>query len=172
MTALSPRTSAEPMAFTVDEFLRGAIVAWLWFIGLSTIVWFIVSPAIALVAAVFSLPWSIGGLLAFLLPARVLGWSLRRVATVWVHVVAFAVLGVAIGPVMTIVFSSLTSSSGYDSWSMTMIVNLLASACAVPLGWSHAYRRGVRNDQGRTPTRASTDPDAAAEDALAGDQSG
>jgi hypothetical protein len=162
--ALSVRTAAEPMAFTAGEFWRGALSAWLWFLGLSTLgflPWLFMALHIVLL---YTVPWSIAGMLIGLAPAFGLGRALRRVASVPVHIVVFTVFGAALGVGMTTIALAVMGG-GYGGSAVFWLVPIVASVAAVPLGWLRGSRDARRTAGGRV-RHPSVDPDAAYEDSL------
>lgn len=141
--ASSPRTLARPMAFTGQEFVRGAFAAWGSFLILSTCLYALIFGLYVVMALFFIVPWSAGGFLVGMPFAYGLGMSLRNVRSRWVHVSAFAVLGAIIGATTTAVASAFMG----DVVSMQMwVYNVPLSAVAVPLGWWWSVRRAVASD--------------------------
>lgn len=166
MNETSPRTPAEPMAFTRTEFLRGALSAWLWFLLLDLSVYGIIFfPTGAAVAAMFAVPWSAGAVVIFAFPAWLLGRALRRRAHVGVHVAAFAALGAVIGVITTATYLFVAAGRPEIAFfdSPFWLVNTAASAVAVALGW----RRGARAVLSPGARSSRRDTDAEAEDVLA-----
>jgi hypothetical protein len=115
------------MAFTLWEFARGALIAWLGFNVLAPVIiagWSIVAIVasgtfselgsvvwILLFAPIILLPWSIGALLVLGAPlAFVLGRTLRRTTTRASHFAAFAVLGMVVGVATSIAYT------GFSYW--------------------------------------------------------
>ncbi|MCR2814606.1 hypothetical protein [Microbacterium jiangjiandongii] len=152
-----PRTDLLPMAFTTAEFVRGAMAAWIGFIAFATCGYALVLQAFVVVAAVFYLPWSVGALIVGAPAAYLLGWSLRRIRPMIVHVLAFGALGAGIGLVATALFL-LVRGDG-DGGALYYLVNVALSAVCVPLGWYWTARRALR------PRVGAIDHDAVAEDA-------
>lgn len=157
----SPRTVAQPMAFTRGEFVRGAISAWLWAIGILIVGWTVAIPFWGLLSAIYVLPAATIALVVFAAPTWFVAHTLRRVASVAVHTVALATIGVVIGIVATTALVA-TGTAGYIPFGALAMSNALAAALAMVLGWRRGARAVLRS---RTPEPA--DPDAAAEDATA-----
>lgn len=166
----SPRTVAEPMAFTREDFWRGAGAAWwMYLIALAVISVAIGATAggfwIAVVAytGLFGAPVAFVAMLVWALPAYGLGRALRRVASPVVHVLLFALLGGVVGPVTMSVFLGLMGSGSIVDPAFAPYA--LAPVVTVPLAWWWTWRRALRADRGRLRP-APVDPDAAAEDAI------
>ncbi len=155
----SPRTAELPMAFTTAEFIRGAMAAWIGFVVLATGVYALLLQAMVVVAAAFYIPWSVGATIVGAPAAWLLGWSLRRVRPMAVHLAAFAVFGAAVGFAATAVFA-LVRGDG-DGGALYYLVNIVLSAVGVPLGWYWTARKALR------PRTVRPDLDAVAEDAAA-----
>jgi len=164
----SPRTDAEPMAFTPSEFLRGALAAWLWAMAIPSVAWLIMFFPAGWIGTIIIIPMAFLATAAFALPAWLLGWALRAERRSWVHGSAFSTFGVLVGAAATALYfvwgngdlALPTSAFAYG-------VNALCGAGAVFLGWRHAVRRalGVSPRRGKAPTAAVID--AATEDELA-----
>jgi len=187
----SPRTPDAPMAFTRDEFWRGAMRAW----G----VFLLLLLALEVVAVVISDPlglWSTAGstlmllllvlVVSLLVGGAISGVSLvigipiaRRIATalqherrVKVHVIAFALYGFGFGALIGGGSYALAFVRGGSSIVQPVIFAALIagalSAIAVSFAWWSVAREAVRADRGitrRTRRRiARIDPDAAVED--------
>ena len=156
---IPPRTAELPMAFTVAEFVRGAVAAWVAFLVLATAAYAAVIQGYVVVATAFYVPWSLGAALVGSPAAYLLGRSLRRVRRIAVHIAAFAALGAAVGLAATIVFVAVYGHG--NGGTLYYVVNLALSVIAVPLGWYWTARRALRHPRPRV------DPDAMAEDAAA-----
>jgi len=146
----SPRTAAEPMAFTPWEFWRGAIHAWGWFLVISTVAFVPVFFVWALYAFLTTVPWSIGALVVFSPVAWAMGRLLRRIPRLLPHVLAFTLLGAVVGVVTTVVAfhtpgSGLTPENFGSSWPIILVV-CVSATIAVPLGWWISARRALRAD--------------------------
>lgn len=165
MTESSPRTAAEPFAFTRTEFWNGALSAWLWFLLLASVAWMILLGPYAGVAALYVVPWSMGATLVFATPAHFLGRALRRDVRTPVHLAAFAALGAVVGAATTVLLFAVDPSLQQAMGATVIAVNLATSTIAVPVGWWRAARRALRSDADPRDSGA-VDPDAAAEDAL------
>ncbi|MGW8483822.1 hypothetical protein ACWGJP_11855 [Microbacterium sp. NPDC055903] len=171
----SPRTAAEPMAFTRDELLSGAVRAWGLFVGLFTLglllrlltiggsdlasgMWFvaIVSGYALMIAA---------GVSAFATAAMVplvwvLGRALRSVHRLVVHLVVYMALGVLMA-VAAYALAQVITDGMLDLATSTA----LAAAIAIPLGWWLTARAALREDHGGARrARAAQHPDEAFED--------
>ena len=145
------------MAFTLAEFVRGAVAAWVAYLALATVVYLAVLQGYVVVAAMFYVPVSAVALVLGSFPAYLLGWSLRRVRPLVVHLVAFGLLGMAVGFAATALFLLLQGDIG--GGALYYLVNVPVSAASVALGWRWTARRALR------PPVAREDPDAVAEDA-------
>ncbi len=155
MSEPSPRTDAEPMAFTRAEFWSGAVSAWMWFVPLAMLPWVVMLGPYSPVALLYIVPWSLGAVVVFFVPAFVLGQALRRQPRVPVHLVAFAALGLLIGASTTAVVFAVDGHLGETAGSTVLAVNLAASAIAVPTGWWRSARRAAGRHAlaGRAPGR-------------------
>lgn len=168
----SPRTAAEPFAFTREEFLDGAFAAW-WLsacavgvVILATIPMY-AGPAGLLAALMGTLCAALLGFPAMMLFAPVVwivGRSMRRVKQVWVHLAVQSAAGLVLGALTTTAVMLLFGAFPF----FVGCVFLLAAgpAISLPVAWLRTYRRAMRSDAGRPPAPVP-DPDAAAEDALA-----
>lgn len=164
----SPRTEAEPLAFTRTEFLRGAGRAWLWTTLLLIAVWGVLSGGFTLtVGSVFILLGSVPALVVGAPGAYAIGWLLRRSPHLAWHAIVFATYGAAIGATTTLVAVPLmTGGSDLGSAGAAFsLVNAPVSAVGVAAAWFATARQALRSD--RTGGDLAADSDAAAEDALA-----
>ncbi|MFS0714706.1 hypothetical protein ABC195_12540 [Microbacterium sp. 2P01SA-2] len=170
--ASSPRTTAEPFAFTRSEFWSGAGRAWLWTAFLLIAVWAISTGGIGIVAALFILPASVVALAIGAPGAYVLGRLLRRSPHVPIHLAIFAAYGVLVSVVVTAAYSlvTMTPTTGLaavleSSW--LLIVNGPVTAIGLAGAWFVTAKRARRADAGAVSIAGrSEDPDAAAEDAF------
>lgn len=158
MNTPTPRSHAEPMAFTGIEFFRGAIAAWLWALGLTTLGWAVVAAGIGgIIALIYATPAVTAATVLFAVVAWALGRLLRRVRAIAVHLVLFAALGAAVGAVTTAAFgatlSGVTGTVGHLG-SVTYAVNIACGALAVPLGWWHVAARVVGSPHPRRRAQA------------------
>lgn len=151
----SPRTAAEPMAFTAREFWWGAFSAVRWFslasLLMCLVMTFFGESPYAIAFLLYALPVSVLIALVEMLvwagPAWALARSLRRVPSEPVHLAAFAVLGMAVG-VSTILVLNYSITGGFDlSLSLVLSVFAVAAAIVVPLGRFRARRRALRADK-------------------------
>lgn len=168
----SPRTDAEPMAFTPDEFLRGAVAAWLAF----NLLFDLLYAAMAIVTSdprwgpltatlgvllIYAVPIAlvVSGVVTLLLcgAAWWLGRLLRRHRRPAVHVIAFAMLGAAIGLLAVGTFELVTARS-LDLGNGLALITIASSAAALPLGWAWTVRRSRRAEAG---TAQASRPDLA-----------
>lgn len=159
--AASPRTAELPMAFTPREFVRGALMAWAWFLILSTVffiplffVWF-------WFPAMYTVPFSLAALMIGSIPAYALGLALRGIAAVPVHLAAFTVFGLIVGVATTSVALPLLGM-GSSTWgeallSLHSLAVILAATVAVPLGWWHTARRALHPSSEASPAQAGPD---------------
>ena len=168
----SPRSEAEPFAFTRDEFWHGAFAGWWMTVGVSGVLLLGAtwggSPGLAILivgmitlAAVAPIAFCVT--LLFAPAVYVLARSLRRVARVWVHVAVMSVAGLALGTLTTLVVTLIVGPVFVPaSW----IAYAAAPAAGLPLAWLRAARRARLADAGRLP-HPKPHPDAVAEDRLA-----
>ncbi|GLJ78908.1 hypothetical protein [Microbacterium imperiale] len=166
----SPRTEAEPLAFTRAEFLRGAGRAWLWTTLLLIAVWGVLSGGFTLtVGSVFILMASVPGLVVGAPGAYAIGRLLRRSPHVASHAIVFATYGAAIGATTTLVAVPLmTGGSDLGSAGAAFsLVNAPVSAVGVAVAWFATARQALRSDRTGGDLATDRDADAAAEDALA-----
>ncbi|MCD2443597.1 hypothetical protein LQ757_15060 [Agromyces sp. SYSU K20354] len=163
------RTPELPMAFTFGEFARGAGIAWLVFqlvfplsYPLIIVVAALMSsdPATAISSAwaqalmwgilgilwsfVFALPWSLGALVLLGGPAAwVLGLTLRRVRSIGVHLVLFAILGLGVGGLTAWLASSTMSTGAGIPYA---VIGAVVTAVSVAYGWHRTARRALKDD--------------------------
>lgn len=191
---LSPRTPDQPMAFTRDEFVMGAVSSWLFFLGLLTVTEVaiaVVSDVMASVRGDSSGFSSLGLLVPVLLislliaapvsgiatllaaPAiRRVAWRLRARRSPWLHAAVHAAFGAAVGALTIVVLQAC-----FLLWTgavaplpqfggYCLIAAVLTSASTV-LGRGVTARNARRWDSGRRTARrihARIDRDAAVED--------
>lgn len=165
----SPRTGAEPMAFTGLEFARGTASAGGLAIALTSLAWTAVYFPMMVLSVFYIVPTAIMATVLAAGPAWLLGRALRRVRRLAVHLVLFAALGGAVGLLTTYAFfvslnGSAPGSSIVDA--LPYALNGVCGALAVALARHRVARRARRLDAGLTPHAARHDPDAAAEDAV------
>lgn len=148
MTAavVSPRTEAEPMAFTSWEFIRGAVTAWWLFLPILAVLHLFLGLG-SLIVVVNALPWSLGALIVFSPAAWLLGRMLRRTARVGIHLLAFAAIGAAIGAATTGVAVAVNEYDGIDTAPLSAL-HITAATIAVALGWRSTARRALRTEGG------------------------
>ena len=174
---VSPRTDAEPLAFTADEFLRGTVASWIAFNVLF-------GPTLAVIGSLTTAPgwgpsWSVTAIvLIYVVPialvasgvvtllccgaAWLLGRVLRRRRAFALHAICFALLGAAIGTLVVVVYT-LAVDAPMSLANPIAALAIACSAAALPLGWVWTVRRSMRVEAGRSkPPRI--DPDAAFED--------
>jgi hypothetical protein len=153
----SPRTQAEPMAFTFSEFLLGvsaACVAFFPLVGLANLL-IGSGVVIVIVLSVAAVPVAA---LVFGPLAHLLGRTLRFTRRTAVHLAAFAALGLVVGVVTTsvvlLVMSSGRAFAAPDFWTPPTIwlfaPTVLAATGAVPSGWWCAAHRALRGDRRRS----------------------
>ncbi|MBO9578778.1 MAG: hypothetical protein J7480_08445 [Microbacteriaceae bacterium] len=149
------------MAFTAWEFIRGALMAILYFNLLTMLVFGVTTGGFGLLFAPFwSVPWSFGAAIVLgptvVLPVAVL---LRRTRSRTGHALVYAGLGLVVGIVVSAVgaqtgwaFVGPAPASGAGFWqrvsaySFSIIVVTIDSAIAVPAGWYWSMRRARRDD--------------------------
>ncbi|WP_394279929.1 hypothetical protein [Microbacterium sp.] len=174
MTTVPVRTLEEPMAFTMGEFLRGALIAFLGYPLWGTLLTAIVSvpadpagvltwlPVFLLYLVGVAAPWTIGTLVVGLTPAWALGRALRRVSGKGLHVAAFALLGAALGALTLVV--ALTIGGMPPLTPELFIAHVGAGGLTVVTGWWFTARRALHPRQRARRTQA--DLDAAVEDRI------
>lgn len=173
------RSASEPMAFTRDEFWRGAWSAWAIFVALmlSSV---LISVAITSPALLLSPMWILillgatalygGGIgLAALIAGSPIAWAmgrmLRREPRLRIHAATYVGLGILMGALAFAVLRLLWGPSGLGDSSVSLIV--LSAIAAPPLGWWRSVRTAHREDLGlRRRQRRRPDEDAAFEDSL------
>jgi hypothetical protein len=169
--APSPRTDAEPFAFTRDEFLDGAFAAW----------WLSASAVGVIIMAAMPMHIGFAGMLAALMatlcvallgfPAMMLfapvvwlvGRSMRKVQRMSVHLAVQTAAGLVIGVLSTIAVLSLFGAVPFLLGGVPLFA--AGPAIGLPLAWFRAYRRAWRSDAGLLPP-SPPDPDAVVEDAI------
>jgi hypothetical protein len=142
----SPRTAAEPMAFTKLELLRGAVVAWIAFnaiVLLQALGWGDRSWAIVGFFMAVLITGLLGPLLV--LPSCIVGHALRRTRPIVVHVAAQAAVGALMAGAVLIA-GWLAPNSALDLFAPSTYAFVIAAAIALPLGWVWAYFRARRSD--------------------------
>src|SRR5690606_26105263 len=89
------------------------------------------------IAILVILPWSFGALAMLGVPLAIaLGLLLRRVPNFRIHLLAFALLGAAVGSATTVVFFGLSDwSSPTDIRGTVTVVNTILCAACVAAGW-------------------------------------
>lgn len=169
------RTPEQPMAFTPDELLRGGLTVWLTFLAvLATLFGMGAIPMlgsdvnlggvgsylgmllfIVVIAGLVS-----GVVLVFgLLVTRPIALALRRVRSIAVHTVVYALLGAGIGILYLTVITgghptnlfTETLASALATGNIVVVLVLspaIAATVAVPLGWWLTVRRVLRQDAG------------------------
>ncbi|WP_438352930.1 hypothetical protein [Microbacterium sp. CJ88] len=150
------------MAFTTGEFLRGALSAWLWFLGLSTAGFGIFFLTALPIVVVYTVPISFAAAILGAAPALGLGWILRRQPSVELHAAAFTVYGFVFGVAATAVTLAVMGGV-YAAGAVFWIIPVACSTIAMPLGWA----RGSRAARRSVPRIVHLDPDAEAEGRLA-----
>ena len=173
----SPRTVEEPMAFTRDELIGGALRTWSLFVALFVCfavvpfvgtswdsIWFVlfiggyagvVSAVIAAFAAVVLTPliW-------------IVGRALRREHRLAVHLVVY----ILIGGVVAAIAAAMAELIGGGYPGLAVLAGVIA-LIAVPLGWWLTARTALRSDRGISPRRRRherVDVDARVEDGALG----
>jgi len=137
--AVSPRTDAEPMAFTGREFFRGAVAAWIRAMILTTFAWTMCTGGLGII---FATPIVVvaasAATVLFAVLAWALGRALRRVRRIGIHLLLFAVLGALIGGATTAGYSLSTAGMLGGVTPLLYVVNAICGAAAVALGWRRA----------------------------------
>jgi hypothetical protein len=172
----SPRTAALPMAFTGQEFARGALAAWGWFLALfapvaclhyavyvvsgPTSYWSVSSTGFAMIPVVllagycYVVPWSLAGLLVGMPLAYGIGLALRRVQSRTIHLAVFGTLGMIVGAGATTAEAFRNSSTvatlpSEAIWAIP-IYAVLASI-SVLLGWMYTVGHALMADRSIDP---------------------
>ncbi len=166
----SPRTDAEPLAFTRAEFLKGAARAW----GATTLLlivsWAVVTGGFSLVVGtVMIVIASVPAVVIGSPGAYALGRFLRRSPRIGVHLIAFAAYGALVGVVTTAGALITLMGGSADGWagSIALLVNVPLSAMGLAGAWFITARRALRLDsEGSGDGVPASDADAATEDAL------
>ncbi|WP_146116800.1 hypothetical protein [Microbacterium sp. MYb64] len=179
--AASPRTPKKPMAFTTEEFVNGALLAWGLTLLLLPVLMFTamtvfgcptyassVSCSIsdvssrllgavmfAVVGAVLSIP----AFLLFVFPAFALNRICERSAHPALHVAVNAILGLAVGAAGSFLALLTLGSVGLF---LVAVPSALAGAIAFPLAWRFTAARALNADRGITARCAWTFPGAVA----------
>ena len=141
-----PRTDSASMDFMTEEFIRGALAAWFWFLGISTLALAPVLTLMVLVVPIYSVPWSLGALLVGSPIAYAIAKGLRNVSSVAVHMIAFGLFGAAVG---IATMWAATWAAGPLSLeeclatflSLPYLVMVAAASISVLLGWRRGARR-------------------------------
>jgi len=157
MSELSPRTDAEPMAFSRSEFWRGACGALVWYlVGVAAVglYWVLIAGAAGVMILLYTVMVAgVTAALSFLLSAPLawlLGQRLRRVASTSVHLLGFTCLGAIVGIVTVGAFWWL---AGPDTWILPALWPYAAVAVvAVPWAWWRTSARALRADRLRMDT--------------------
>jgi hypothetical protein len=168
VSQVSPRTAAEPMAFTDAELVRGAIIAGLTFVLAAPIAMILLTVAtthyprsLGISVFVILVATLVGGVPATLITviaatpiARAVARGLRRERRPWPHLLTFGGLGAAASVVVsTIVGLLMWAANGGNTGPnpLTFIVPfglLLAPVAAgsSAWGWWRASRRALARD--------------------------
>lgn len=171
------RSATQPMAFTSDELLRGGCATWVIFmillIGASAISAIgsaidasqtNLSPGNDLASSVslaLVLPLIVGifgGIIAAIvmvfgvLLARPIGYAMRRVRSIPLHLLVYSGLGLLVAALYLTVISGghplAVLTYGISSGTIFVLFPGIAAAVAVPLGWWWTARRALREDAG------------------------
>ena len=193
-STLSPRTPDQPMAFTRDEFVMGAVSSWLFFLGLlaaAEVSVAVVSDVmgslrggpsgfssvgllgpVLLISLLIAAP--ISGIAALLTAPviRRLAWRLRTRRSPWLHVAAHAAIGAAVGAltiaVLQLCFLLWTDAAApLPQFAGYCLIAAPLTAASTVLGWAVTVRNARRWDSGRSTARrvqARIDRDAVVED--------
>jgi hypothetical protein len=193
------RSATQPMAFTSDELLRGGCATWVIFMMLLIGAGAISSIGSAIdasqknlssgsdiastvsLALVFLLIVGIfGGIIAAIvmvfgvLIARPIGYAMRRVRSIPLHLLVYSGLGLVVAALYLTVISSghplAVLTYGISSGTIFILFPGIAAAVAVPLGWWWTARRALREDAGLwvPRRRRRTEPGATQEDHTTG----
>lgn len=181
------RTREEPMAFTRDEFGRGAWWSWFTFMtllgfGLSAYSISIQASAssdslvVVLYVMVLFLGYGalIGGVVSLtvmivLSPvAWMIGRALRRARALALHIAVYTLLGVAIAALAVAALLVYGWDPGATLGNPVILICLVATVASVPTGWWISAHRALREDRGvhRRHLSSRRDVDALFEDGL------
>ena len=177
------RTPEQPMAFTLDELLRGGLTVWLTFVALlaAAVVLFGAIPVLlsdgglngigsflGLMFIVVIIAGLVSGVVLVFAMILVgpLARALRRVSSVAMHVAVYTLLGAGIGVLYLTVITGgnpasvlnetlLASISAGGSLTLIFYAPALAATIAVPLGWWLTVRRVLRQDAASPGLRAA-----------------
>ncbi|RZI96393.1 MAG: hypothetical protein EOO67_00380 [Microbacterium sp.] len=175
--AASPRSDAEPFAFTRDEFLRGAYAAWWLTVGVIGLLllgtfgtatfgagtWFAIL-IVGMVTLAVVAPIVFCALLLFAPAVYVLAKAMRRVPWPVVHLAAMTVAGFLLGALTTAIVMHIVGPAVFVPGAG--LVYASGPAVSLPLAWLTTSRRARLADTGLLPL-PKPDPDANAEDGLA-----
>lgn len=167
------RTPEQPMAFSLDELLRGGLTVWLTFLAVLTgaVVLFGAVPLLLSDGGLDSIGSFLGLMLVVVIIAGLvsgvvlvfamilvgpLAHALRRVRSIAVHVIVYTLIGTGIGVLyLTVitggnpagVFTELGANI-FAGGPLTLVFYApsLAATVAVPLGWWLTVRRVLRQD--------------------------
>jgi len=162
---VQPQTPASPWAFSVPEFVRGAIIAWAAFVVVaslthgSILAWDFArasdeqSPLTTLLAsiylAVFSLPWmlpwTVAGLVIGAPIAFGIGRLLRRERRRAVHLLAFATLGFLVGLAFLLLQGWVTGET-HPRYPLAILLGGLIASASVAFGWWATMSLSRRRD--------------------------
>lgn len=160
------------MAFTAGEAMRGALWAWLIFLGLVALTMIVSTGASSLASLgngtppwavltnvsaallyalvlVILLGGAISGIatLASVPIAMLTGYGLARIRALWIHACAYLALGAAVGAAVGAGLFRLTSLQGMDGpWLDTLAAPAVLTAIATTGGWWITARRALRDD--------------------------
>ena len=166
----SPRTDAEPLAFTRTEFLAGAARAWGATTLLIIVAWAVLTGGFSVIVGTVMIVLASVPAVALGSPgAYALGRLLRRSPRVGAHLFAFATYGALVGAITTAVAIPALIGDSEGGWlrSTALLVNVPLSAIGLASAWFITMRRALRLDAGGFDDDPPTpDADAAAEDTL------
>lgn len=183
---VSPRTTAEPMAFSRDELTSGGLCVWVTYVILllvtltvTLIVASLISggdglslqslaylPLVLITAALVGGGISFVAMLIGLPLAWLIGRALRRESSVVVHLIAYAALGAAVGTAALLLLSTTAWGTFLAPASFLGLVIAMPAVIAVPLGWWRNFKRVHRAENERPDMLRHINPDAAYEDSL------
>ncbi|MGN6206902.1 hypothetical protein [Humibacter sp.] len=177
--ASSPRRADLPKAFTLGEFVRGALTAFLVFQPMGMIIAFVMAaripfnlpitpPASAiwssslddglygvLFGGIYGLPTSFSALIVGSPVAYLLGTALRRIRADWIHLAAFATYGMFVGISAFIVLNGVLHATadlvlpGLGS-PFSYVPFVCAAGIAVALGRLISLQAARKRDAGRS----------------------
>ncbi len=142
--------------------MRGALAALAWYLVFAAALHVLLGTGWVL-AMLIAVPTAVIAWVAFLGPAAVLGWALRRVARPGVHLVSFAAFGAVVSLVAVLAGLRVSLGLGGEDHplgavdAIIIVPETVAGAVAVMLGWRSAAKRALPHLFAR-PRRGHQEP--------------